>query len=167
MQDQDVASTLRLLAATRPRVNVATNVANSVANSVATGSGRAGGRSDLGLVGFTLPRWQLTLAGVSPDIRSILTAAQPGDLQLTASGRYGKHWWIEVAGAEPEPLTILASHLRLNRRGDDGPGPRNRSPYSSPADVTVTTARPASSEAARSTTAENPQSWSPAGSSKI
>ena len=36
-----------------------------------------------------------------------------------------------------------------------------------PTSVTASTASPASSEAARSTRAEMPQSWSPAGSSKI
>ena len=155
MPEQDAARTLRLLAATRPQVRLTTPSRNAAV------------KSELGIVGLTLPHWQLTLAGVTPRIRATLAAADPGNLQLMASGRYGRHWWIEVAGAEAEPLTILATHLRLHLRRDEGPKPTSGFPYNSPAEVTVTTARPASSEAARSTSAEKPQSWSPAGSSKI
>jgi inner membrane transporter RhtA len=63
--------------------------------------------------------------------------------------------WVAVAGI----TFVVAAGIGAERTGA-------RQVQSGPTPVTVTAAAPSSSEAARSTTAVMPQSWSPSGSSK-
>jgi hypothetical protein len=67
-----------------------------------------------GVVALQLPRHRLVLGGVTAsmawDILAMSFSAAP--LTLRKSGRYGRYWWIEIAGEETR--VVLATHLQLH-----------------------------------------------------
>ena len=148
---------------------------------------------DLDLVTAEGPRRVFTLLhGAKP---VLLNLGEPGGLDITpwadrvqlVDADFGGTWELPVLGTVAAPAAVLirpdgyvawvgeGTHVGLEdaltrwfgppattvTTTGDAPGQS----WSTP--VTVTTAVPASSEAARSTSALMPQSWSPAGSSKI
>jgi hypothetical protein len=70
-----------------------------------------------GIVRMRRPGWQLLIAGVASGPRADLEhAARQGQLRLSAAGRYGKFWWIEIAtdnAARAEKVVLLGTHLQL------------------------------------------------------
>jgi hypothetical protein len=79
-----------------------------------------------GIIRLRLQGWQLVLAGVAAGPRADLErAGRQGRLRLSAAGRYGKFWWIEIVSegaAAGEKVVLLGSRLRLTPAGG-GPEP--------------------------------------------
>ena len=76
------------------------------------------------VVAITVADWVITMAGVASTARSHLSSAVARRCLLTASGRYGRYWWITVSrddSERPACAVLLGTHLTLTHvRGGSG-----------------------------------------------
>lgn len=62
----------------------------------------------------TLSGWRLSIGGIAPSVaRAIIERARSGGrVEVRATGRYKRFWWIDLGGDREQ--MILASHVRLS-----------------------------------------------------
>jgi hypothetical protein len=78
-----------------------------------------------GIVRTVLPGWAISVTGVAPSAQAALAAATGQDrCFLSASGRYGRFWWIAVdhgPATERRRTVVLGSRLVLTAIEDGRP----------------------------------------------
>jgi EmrB/QacA subfamily drug resistance transporter len=103
----------------------------STAAATSTGAGRAevdealrgliglpvssAARSALGHVTLGLPGCDVALAGVAPAVSSSVISMAARPCHISATGRYGRFWWLELTSdsSDPKRLTMLGSAVRV------------------------------------------------------
>jgi hypothetical protein len=86
------------------------------------------------LLHLTLPRHRLILAGIATPAAAPLRLLAGDPVRgpvVSGAGRYGRAWWLALAG-EDGRLTVLGTHLRLLPRPGD-PADRDPEPPARPA----------------------------------
>jgi EmrB/QacA subfamily drug resistance transporter len=75
----------------------------------------AASRSLIGIVTLGMPGWDLALAGVADSVSSSVMALAARPCHISAVGRYGRFWWLELMsdGDQPGRVTMLGSAVRV------------------------------------------------------
>jgi hypothetical protein len=75
----------------------------------------AASRSLIGIVTLGMPGWDLALAGVADSVSSSVMALAARPCHISAVGRYGRFWWLELMsdGDQPRRVTMLGSAVRV------------------------------------------------------
>ena len=84
----------------------------------------AASRSALGIVTLGMPGSDVALAGVAESVSSSVIALAVRPCHISAVGRYGRFWWLELVsdGDDPRRVTMLGSAVRVLPAGGGSEG---------------------------------------------
>jgi EmrB/QacA subfamily drug resistance transporter len=79
-------------------------------------------RSTIGTLTLGLPGSDVALADVAETVLSSVTSLAARPCHISATGRYGRFWWLELTsdGIDPKRVTVLGSTVRVLPAGGGG-----------------------------------------------